>query len=316
MQSQGGLPPSTGLVILDPPKLSFDDTGFSITDGITQTGIWSVSSADDIGWEYSLDSGRTWIRGEGDSFEVIGDGPKTIWVRARDEMGNTSEIVMVHCTLDTTAPESPALIPTAGEVATTVSLDKLEPMSTWEYSLDQGASWIRGYGGSMVAAGNTLESVRIRQQDLAGNTSEALNLDLRSAGAGWRELSNEPMAPSRIGEVEHTLLVHGEIVRGDADHVALEIPEGYRLRSAEFVLYESDDRIAFFAMQRKEVFDAGVDTTRMLAYGHFGPEDLTRNVLDGLTPEQLGPGPLTIWINQTGMLPTRYALQIVAQRTQ
>jgi hypothetical protein len=306
--------PPTGAVVLEPPKLSFNDTGFSITDGITKTGIWSVSSADDIGWEYSLDMGKTWTRGEGEGFEVLGDGPKTIWVRARDDYGNTSEIVMVTCTLDTTAPQAPVAVPSAGDITTVLSLQNLEQSSIWEYSLDQGQSWIRGSGKAIIATGNVLTSLLVRQQDAAGNASEPIDLDLGMTGGGAHELSNDPTRPSAVGSLEHTLLVYGDIVRGDADFVSLEVPAGFRLRSVEFVLYESDDKISFYAMQRNGVFDAGIDTTRMLGYGHFGPEDLKRNLLDGIPSAQLGPGPLTIWINQTGMLPTRYALQVTIER--
>jgi len=307
-------PPSAGLVILDPPKLSFTDSGFSITDGITNNGFWAVSSADDIGWEYSLDFGKTWTRGEGDGFEVVGDGPKTIWVRARDEFGNTSEIVVAQCTLDTMAPQRPVANAVPDDAATVFTLNNLESAGSWAYSVDQGQSWIPGRGTTVTAAGNALESLLIRQQDAAGNTSMPLALDLLATGTGWRELSNDPLAPTRLGQREHILLIHGEVVRGDADYAAVDIPEGFRLRAAQFVLYESDDLIAFFAMQRKAVFDAGIDTSRMLSYGHFGPDDLKRNLVAGLPAEQLAAGPLTVWIQQTGTMATRYVLEFVLER--
>ena len=221
---------------------------------------------------------------------------------------------MVTCTLDTTAPQAPVAVPSAGDITTVLSLQNLEQSSIWEYSLDQGQSWIRGSGKAIIATGNVLTSLLVRQQDAAGNASEPIDLDLGMTGGGAHELSNDPTRPSAVGSLEHTLLVHGDIVRGDADFVSLEVPAGFRLRSVEFVLYESDDKISFYAMQRNGVFDAGIDTTRMLGYGHFGPEDLKRNLLDGIPSAQLGPGPLTIWINQTGMLPTRYALQVTIER--
>jgi hypothetical protein len=307
-------PPSAGLVILDPPKLSFTDSGFSITDGITNNGFWAVSSADDIGWEYSLDFGKTWTRGEGEGFEVIGDGAKTIWVRARDELGNTSEVVVVQCTLDTMAPKRPVANAAPDDAATVFTLDKLESGGGWAYSVDQGQSWIPGRGTAITTAGNALESLLVRQQDAAGNASMPLTLDLPATGAGWRELSNDALAPSGIGRPEWTVLVHGEVVRGDPDYVTLEIPEGFRLSAAHFVLYESDDSIAFFAMQRAAVFDAGIDTSRMLSFGHFGPEDLKRNLVADLPAEQLTAGPLSVWIQQTGTLATRYVLELALER--
>jgi hypothetical protein len=206
-------------------------------------------------------------------------------------------------------------VPSAGDITTVLSLQNLEQSSIWEYSLDQGQSWIRGSGKAIIATGNVLTTLLLRQQDAAGNASEPIDLDLGMTGGGAHELSNDPMRPSAVGNLEHTLLVHGDIVKDDADFVSLDVPAGFRLRSVEFVLYESDDKVSFYAMQRNGVFDAGTDPTRMLAYGHFGPEDLRRNLLDSVSSAQLGPGPLTIWINQTGKLPTRYGLQVTVERT-
>lgn len=312
---QSPTPPSVALKVLDPPQLSFNDTGFSITDGITKTGFWTVSSANDIGWEFSLDLGVTWTRGEGAGFDVLGDGSKTIWVRARDDFGNTSEIVVAHCTLDTMAPAAPSATLRSGDQAeiTRLSLGSLEPGSLWDYSIDQGQTWRPGDGQGFILSGNTLLSLQIRQQDQAGNVSMPISIDLSASGAGWRELSGDPMLPTQLGTIESTILVHGEIVKGDADYAALDVPEGFKLKSAKWVFYESKDRISFYAMQRKALFDAGTDVRRMLSFGHFGPEDLGRNLLDGIPADQLGAGPLVIWINQTGSVPTRYALEVLME---
>ena len=78
-------------VVLPRPVLSFNDTGVSVSDGLTFNGKWSVGSLfDGLGWEWSVDQGRTWIRGEGDSFVVAGDGSKLIWARTFDGKGNFS----------------------------------------------------------------------------------------------------------------------------------------------------------------------------------------------------------------------------------
>jgi excinuclease ABC subunit A len=74
-----------------------------------------------------------------------------------------------------------------------------------------------------------------------------------------------------------------------------------------------DDAIAFFAVQSSGVFDAGVDVSRMLVYGHMGPTDLNRNVIANVSIEKLGEGPMTIWFQQTGLLPTEYAIEISLQ---
>jgi hypothetical protein len=46
----------------------------------------------------------------------------------------------------------------------------------------------------------------------------------------------------------------------------------------------------------------------MLAFGHFGPEDIGKNLVASVPATGRGAGPLTFWIQQTGQLATRYAL--------
>ncbi len=314
----GSSPPensvTTGSVILKPPMLSFTDTGVSVSDGITRKGLWSVDSTDSVGWEFSLDFGKTWTRGDGNSFEVMGDGKKTIWVRARDDFGNTSEIVVANCTLDTMSPTSLAAVSAPRQSASQLTLQGLEPGALWELSLDAGRTWFRGSGDALSVTGNDTATVQIRQVDVAGNPSASIGIDVRSQAAGWVELSSNAMQPNQMGNLNHAVLIHGAVVAGDADYVTFEVPAGFRLGSATFISYESTDRIAFYAMQRKAVFDAGFDTTRMLAFGHFGPEDLSRNLLATLPASQLGGGPLTVWVQQTGSTKTRYALLITIER--
>jgi hypothetical protein len=106
-------------------------------------------------------------------------------------------------------------------------------------------------------------------------------------------------------------LIHGVVVRGDADYVRWDIPRGQKVQSVKLVQYVSDDAIAFYALQRNTVFDAGVDVSRMLVYGHMGPGDLGRNVLANVPKSQLGEGAMTLWFQQTGPLPTQYAIEVV-----
>jgi hypothetical protein len=51
----------------------------------------------------------------------------------------------------------------------------------------------------------------------------------------------------------------------------------------------------------------------MLVYGHMGPQDLLRNVLEKLPPAQLTSGPMTLWFQQTGPQATEYAIELVFQ---
>ncbi|MFN5142169.1 MAG: hypothetical protein ACK5DW_07240, partial [Burkholderiales bacterium] len=127
-------PPGTASqVTLPAPTLRFNDTGISLSDGLTRDGRWSVSGLNGLGWEYSLDLGQSWINGVGDFFVVQGDGPKMIWVRTRDSQGNTSEIVKVSCTLDTMAPAPIQAVSGQALGFRRLEFKGLENQANWEY---------------------------------------------------------------------------------------------------------------------------------------------------------------------------------------
>lgn len=304
-------PPASAPVVVPPPVLRFNDTGISVTDGLTSNGRWTVGSLlDGLGWEYSLDLGRTWIRGDGDSFEVFGDGAKIIWARTFDAAGNRSEIVMVTCTLDTMPPAPPSVGVVAGPLPT-VRIAGLETDGVWEYSVDAQRTWIRGSGSSLTLAGNLVRTLWTRQSDAAGNASPAVATALDDpTSAGWIEASGDPLAPTGLPSWEGALLLHGVISRPDMDFVRFDVPSGLRLRSLRLVHYESADPIAFYAVQQAPVFDAGTQVQRMLAWGHLGPPELRLDLLASIPPLTRGAGPYTLWMNQTGGDATAYAIEI------
>jgi len=304
------IPPAAGSVILKAPVLSFNDTGLNVSDGVTSNGRWGVESQG-TDWEFSLDQGATWMRGSGASFEVKGDGAKMIWVRARDDAGNTSEIVRVNCVLDTTPPAAVVISGQSEGVTNTFKLSGIEPGARWEYSLDEQSSWSAGKGSALGAMGNHLSRVWLRQVDMAGNASSAQGFDLQNPNVLSHEASGDPLQPSTLAPGLQTYLIHGVVVRGDRDYVSWDIPKGQQLMSVKLVQYESEDAIAFYALQPNKVFDAGEDVSRMLVYGHMGPSDLSRNVLADVPKSKLGEGPMTLWFQQTGPLPTRYAIEVI-----
>jgi len=308
-------PPASSAPALAPPTLRFTDTGLSVSDGVTRTGLWSVGTSGGLGWEFSMDLGKTWTRGDGGGFEVKGDGQKTIWVRSRDDMGNLSEIVVVECVLDTMAPAALSTMPVEQTDLTRFQLQGLEAQSAWEYSVNDGQSWTRGNGQTVSVIGNAFPRLRVRQIDLAGNPSEPLDIRL-DTGKGWVEASTNALVPNALGLLDHALLIHGDIVRGDADFVRIDVAPGFRLKSVVLTHYASADAIAFYAIQRKDVFDAGTDVSKMMSYGHFGPGDLGRNLIESVPAALIGAGPMTVWINQTGTISTRYVLQVDVTRIQ
>ena len=301
--------PATVAVVLKPPTLSFNDTGLSVTDGITGNGIWDVAS--EINWEFSLDQGATWTKGTGSSFEVTGDGAKIIWVRSWDDAGNKSEIVRVNCFLDTTAPAALGIAGQTEGVTNSLRLSGIEPGARWEYSLDEQRSGAPGQCSALGILGNSLNRIWLRQMDVAGNASGAQAFDLQGPNLVTHEASSNPLQPSVLTPGLQTYLIHGVVVRGDADYVRWDIPRGEKVLSVKLVKYVSEDAIAFYALQRNTVFDAGENVSRMLVYGHMGPSDLGRNVLADVPKSQLGEGAMTLWFQQTGPLPTQYAIEVV-----
>jgi hypothetical protein len=240
----------------------------------------------------------------------MGDGAKVIWVRARDDAGNTSEIVRVNCVLDTMAPAAVSIAPQRDGVTNTLKLSGIEPGARWEYSLDQQRTWLPGKGLGLGVLGNNLSSIWLRQVDLAGNASTAQTFELQSPTMMAHEASGDPLQPSILAQGLQTYLIQGVVVSGDADYVRWDIPKGQQLVSVKLVQYVSEDKVAFYALQANQVFDAGVDVKRMLVYGHMGPSDLSRNVLANLPKSQLGEGAMTLWFQQTGSLPTQYAIEV------
>lgn len=313
-----GMPPTPERVVrfLPKPVLSFTDTGLSVSDGTTRIGAWRVNSPEN--WEFSFDRGVTWIRGQGDSFDVQGDGAKTIWVRAFDNLGNTSEIEMVSCVLDTMPPAAVQAAVASQDQTRLVRVSGVEDQGQWEYSLDDTRTWLTGTGDSLALMGNALTVLWLRQVDLAGNRSplERVNL-LEPDSPTWHEASGNPLQPSVLSlQQAKTVVIHGSVVAGDLDFIRWDIPVGQRLQSMRLVHYVSPDKKAFYALQQAAVFDAGYDVNRMLIYDHMGPQDLKRNVLQDIAPSQLSAGPITLWFQQTGSDATEYAIELVFETVQ
>jgi hypothetical protein len=312
--------PGNTSVFIPKPVLTFSDTGLSVTDGVTRNGRWNVDSSQI--WEFSFDMGKTWVRGQGDTFDVQGDGSKIIWVRATDGMGNFSEIVMVNCVLDTMAPAPVQPLVMNQDLTRIVMIGGVEEKGQWEYSLDDTRTWLTGTGDRLAIMGNALTVLWLRQSDLAGNKSplERVNL-LEPNSTTWHEASGNPLQPSVLSlQQARTVVLHGSVVMADADYIRWDIPIGQSLKSVQLVHYVSSDQVAFYALQRSPVFDACNGArcdvshlSRMLVAGHMGPEDLKRNVLEKLAPEQLTSGPMTLWFQQTGSQATEYAIELVFQ---
>ena len=114
---------------------------------------------------------------------ALGDGSISVSAIASDAAGNVSATSSADpITVDTAAPAAAifALASDTGSSTTDgithsglVNVSGIESGATWAYSTDSGTSWTTGNGSSFtLAAGtHTLSAIRVRQTDLAGNTT-------------------------------------------------------------------------------------------------------------------------------------------------
>lgn len=228
-----------------PAKLSgalVKDTGSSNTDRLTGDGSFGVNGIEaGANWQWSEDNGISWIDGVGVGGRVKGaadgaglvDGVKNVVLRQVDVAGNVGPVSdVLSFTLDTTAPSSPAValrrdtgISSGDRITSdgTVGIDKLEPTSSWQYSVDGGTTWLDGsalsvkFRGAADGAGGSdgAKNVLMRQIDAAGNASAAtarysFTLDTTAPLAPTLSLANDT-GPSKTDRVTNdpTLNVGG-----------------------------------------------------------------------------------------------------------
>jgi len=171
----------------DAPSLSLaTDTGSSTSDAVSTDTTVEVSGIDRGNtWEYSINGGSSWQDGSG-SISISNDGTYNVQVRQTDDAGNVSSVGSLSVTRDTAEPVAPSLLLTEDTGVSgsdgltsngTVKVGALESGASWEYSLDGGSSWNAGCGNSFTASENGELAVRVRQTDVAGNTSSAGSLD-------------------------------------------------------------------------------------------------------------------------------------------
>uniref|UniRef100_A6VTD8 Glycosyl hydrolase BNR repeat-containing protein n=1 Tax=Marinomonas sp. (strain MWYL1) TaxID=400668 RepID=A6VTD8_MARMS len=178
------------------PEFSLNtDTGSSDTDGITNDLTVNVDLADDVAtWQYSLDSGSTWLDGSGTSFELAANvsyAAGAIQVKQIDLAGNESTATLNDSNIitDTIPLDAPtfSLNSDSGSSDTdnitndsVVNVVLSEDAATWQYSTDAGITWQTGTGTSFDLAANTTYlagDIQIQQTDAAGNTSASASND-------------------------------------------------------------------------------------------------------------------------------------------
>lgn len=161
-----------------PTLVLSQDTGGSASDRITSKGALSLGGVEaGAQVEYSTD-GKTWSSG----FAPV-EGVNTVQVRQIDAAGNVSGVTSLSFTLDTSvAAPTVALVQDTGNSASdrltsngALSIGGLEAGAQVEYSTD-GKTWSSGF-----APAEGVNTVEVRQIDLAGNVSGATSLSFTLA---------------------------------------------------------------------------------------------------------------------------------------
>ena len=183
------------------PSLALATDSGTSGDGITDTGTVNVAGIETgASWQYSINGG-TWTAGTENSIPGMGDGVYDVRVQQTDVAGNASAptVSPLHFIVDTGAPAAPglALATDTGASATdsvtsagTITVTGLESGATWEYSLDNGGSWLSGTGSTFALTTDAAYDIKVRQTDAV------LNLSPESAALHVVLDQGVPTAPS------------------------------------------------------------------------------------------------------------------------
>ncbi|MFN3731705.1 Ig-like domain-containing protein [Comamonas testosteroni] len=137
----------------------------------------------------SSDGGKTWTAtltptaGITDTTNVITlNNTGYVDAAGNSGTGTTASNVYAIDTLDPVAPEitlDQATLVNGRQVSPTgvVFISALEAGGSWQYSLDNGVSWIEGRGNSVQLPGFGAFSIWVQQRDVAGNASPVTSLN-------------------------------------------------------------------------------------------------------------------------------------------
>ena len=85
-----------------------------------------------------------------------------------------------------------------------------------------------------------------------------------------KDYSNDPNFPTLVNIIENKIIILNSF-DNSRDYIKFIVPEEKSVISFVLNDYDAEDPIAFYALQDGDIYTAGDDVTKMVAYGHFGP---------------------------------------------
>lgn len=145
--------------------------------GTVDLGVASTinKTPDSINWEYSINSGASWISGTGDSYQLpVGTyNAETVYVRNNDGSRESTEVKNQNQIIVRPPPPTvdfPAPNPFIQDATVTITSFGTGA-SEWQYSINAGGDWSNGSGTtfSLLAGTYTINQIQVRNGDGTGN---------------------------------------------------------------------------------------------------------------------------------------------------
>jgi hypothetical protein len=136
------------------------------------------------------------------------------------------------------------------------------------------------------------------------------------------DLSGDGLSPTVLVAGEGTNILVGSTVAGDLDYLTFNVGAGLTLDAIILAAFDSDDDLAFMAIQSGPQFTeppAGTDPANLLGWLHMEQSFVGTDILDdmgqgegaiGFTPP-LGSGDYSFWIQQTDIDALNYELHFM-----
>ncbi len=173
--------PSAGTLSLANYTDSGSNSDFISNDNSFDLSLSGQEDGTTVVYQASTDGGSNWSAIAMDQ-NNISDGTYQFRALVIDAAGNSATTNTLSLTVDATVPNAPAFSLASDSGASnsdgvtnvgTVTVSDVEENATWDYSTDSGSNWTSGTGSSFdLAAGSyAIGAIRVRQSDLAGNTT-------------------------------------------------------------------------------------------------------------------------------------------------